>query len=475
MPTDATDALVETRRGYVEAAAGCGKTEAIAKAVARSAGRQLVLTHTHAGVRALRHRLRKFDVPESKFRIDTIAGWCLRYAVSFPGLSGIVANRPSQQDWSAIYPAVLRILATEPIHEIVLSSYAGLFVDEYQDCTTFQHKVIRQLAGLLPCRVLGDPLQAIFDFNAGDTLVDWTTDVMPFFEELPSLREPHRWAANRPLGRRLTDLRERLQAGESIDFRKPPFRWRELPSEIGEQTMRRAAVCGEMYGAEGTVVAIRRYPQGCYSLARKLQGRYTCMEEVDCTALFESAERIHRAHGIQRCAAVFQFADLCIVGLAAPLKTIRDAVERRETPDPQRLRKHREVAFATRNVAENDGLAHVSALLRSLLGVTGRHVTRRELLREMIRAVDICAFGRESLRDVAWELRSRQRRQGRSPARRVLSRTLLVKGLEFDHVVVMDTTEHNARNFYVAATRPRSTLTICASTPTHTFSLGREA
>ena len=59
--------------GYVVAPAGYGKTHLIAASTARSAGRQLILTHTYAGVNALRHKMRALGVSDRLYRIDTIA------------------------------------------------------------------------------------------------------------------------------------------------------------------------------------------------------------------------------------------------------------------------------------------------------------------------------------------------------------------------------------------------------------------
>ena len=76
-------------RGSIIAPAGFGKTEQIARASSVALGRRLILTHTHAGVDALRKRLVKLNVPSSKYRVDTIAGWSLRYGLSFPKHSGL--------------------------------------------------------------------------------------------------------------------------------------------------------------------------------------------------------------------------------------------------------------------------------------------------------------------------------------------------------------------------------------------------
>ena len=93
---DIASMLAEADRAYLIAAAGCGKTEEITKGVALSTnGRQLVLTHTHAGVRSLRNRFRALGVPSSQYHLGTIAGWALRCAVSYPSHSGITDLTPT--------------------------------------------------------------------------------------------------------------------------------------------------------------------------------------------------------------------------------------------------------------------------------------------------------------------------------------------------------------------------------------------
>ncbi len=52
-------------------------------------------------------------------------------------------------------------------------------------------------------------------------------------------------------------------------------------------------------------------------------------------------------------------------------------------------------------------------------------------------------------------MRERGRREGKKLAQRLVSRTRLVKGLEFDHTIVFDVPQLDLRNLYVALT-PRS-------------------
>ena len=74
--------LLGIERGAIVAPAGHGKTELIAK-MAALGKRTLVLTHTNAGIQAIRARLKYMRTPRSAVVVDTIAGWCLRYAHAF--------------------------------------------------------------------------------------------------------------------------------------------------------------------------------------------------------------------------------------------------------------------------------------------------------------------------------------------------------------------------------------------------------
>ena len=79
-------ALLRRGNSSVVAPAGHGKTEVIAK-VAALGNRTLVLTHTHAGVHAIRARLKRLGVPTARAAVETVASWSTRYAYAFPGVA----------------------------------------------------------------------------------------------------------------------------------------------------------------------------------------------------------------------------------------------------------------------------------------------------------------------------------------------------------------------------------------------------
>lgn len=91
--------LFAIRRGSVTAPAGCGKTHLIATSLLRHEDKKpvLILTHTNAGVIALRTRLTHLGVPASAYRVLTMDGWAMRLTSTFPARSGLKSERPPYQ------------------------------------------------------------------------------------------------------------------------------------------------------------------------------------------------------------------------------------------------------------------------------------------------------------------------------------------------------------------------------------------
>ena len=97
---------------------GGGKTELIARATcfaSETAGRQLILTHTHAGVHALRARLARLGVAPQSYTLTTIAGWALKWALHYPSVSGLRITQPDTPDeWNAVYEGRLSSSSESP-------------------------------------------------------------------------------------------------------------------------------------------------------------------------------------------------------------------------------------------------------------------------------------------------------------------------------------------------------------------------
>lgn len=182
--------FVSKPKSMVVAPAGYGKTHAIAECLKHTKGKQLILTHTHAGVASLKEKIQKQGVKYNQYRVETISSFAQKYVNAF-----YCGNDIPEQDGKAYFPFVIekatKLFDITPIKDVIQATYSGLFVDEYQDCTIEQHDLIKALACILPTRVLGDHLQGIFGFS-GQQLVDFEKDLMGF-ERFPDLCEPWRW------------------------------------------------------------------------------------------------------------------------------------------------------------------------------------------------------------------------------------------------------------------------------------------
>jgi hypothetical protein len=462
------DALLGTRRGAMVAPAGCGKTHLIATAISRNeAGRSLILTHTHAGVDALRSRLRSTGVSTGSFSIDTIAGWALRYASSYPTSTGVrVGEKPASNDeWNKVYPSATKLLEGGHIRDVIQASYpGGVFVDEYQDCIVEQHQLMLALSNAVPCRVLGDPLQGIFDFG-NNTVVSWPEHVEPHFESLDGPVTPYRWLnTNMELGQWLQQVRTNLEKGQPIDLGELPngVQHVQLEHNAGLRAQQQRSACLEALNHRGeSVVVIQQWAGQCHSMGKTLKGTFSCAEPVECKELLDSAEKIGAATGPERVRAVVNFAGLCMTKAASQFKSLPDKLAGGQT---LRSKKYAGQIAALRAVANSVCCSPVATALESLEAVEGANVYRRELIREMKRAaVEFGTGEHKTLADAAWEARSRTRVIGRPVVKRCLGRTLLVKGLEFDHAIILDADSLDRKNLYVAMTRGAKTLTILSS------------
>ena len=443
------------------APAGCGKTELIARAIDSREGRSLVLTHTHSGVSALRGRLRRLGIPKEKFHVATIAGLGLQYAAAYPSLSGLSVTSPAGSEWGQVYDAAIEGLRHRVLRDVLRRSFTGVYVDEYQDCNLAQHEIVKAIADVLPCRLLGDPMQGIFDFS--EPTVDWQGDVVPHFERLPDLSTPYRWLESNPeLGEWLADVRVRLIAGTPVDFLGSPVVWRQStrPNQI--------AICQSVASSKaGSVVAIGKWPNDCHDLAGQLGGMYGSMEELDCRGLMEFVQNLDNADSGYRWASLMvDFAANCFTAVKSRLAPFRSQYASGSTPDTKRLTVNRVVVEALNRVAAEASVGALIEASRALERIPDARLYRRELWHEMkTTLLTYRSGGYASIEEAAWYVRDRSRRYGRPTEDRIVSRTLLVKGLEFEHAIVTDADKLTPKELYVALTRGRRGVSVLSAEP----------
>lgn len=460
MSSEDARSLANSLCGFVVAPAGCGKTFLLAEAVSISDGRQLILTHTHAGVRAIRGHLERRAVPPAKYGVITIDGLALRYATSYPTLSGWTTTIPVGSDWQELRSDALTVFRQKAIRRVLAASYSGVFVDEYQDCTLGQHLLIQCIAEFLPVRVVGDPLQSIFAAIGKDDFCSWR-NVEATFEKVGELSTPHRWLhTNQQLGSWLLSVRQKLIDGKEVDLQNAPLA--HLPTTLRKDEGRIKA-CYALRSKKGeSQIGLRKWGAECHHLARFLGGRFRSMETVECEDLLKWTERIQTSSGIQRAIEVLDFAEVCIARIPGNIKKMAKQLAKGKVQNPRRKDNQR-VLHAIQAVAESPCFELVIELMDSICGLQdGIVIARRELWTEMKRAIkEFQANPAISLQQTAWEMRNRLRQFGGRLDRSTLGTPLLVKGLEFDHAVILDAAEHtDAESLYVSLTRGSKSLTI---------------
>ena len=461
--------------GYVVAPAGYGKTHLIAESTRQSDRRQLILTHTYAGVNALRNKMRLLGVSNKLFHIDTIASWTLRLSLSYRTTSGWEHERPvDNEQWTALYDACAHLLEHGFVRRIVHASFGGVYVDEYQDCSTAQHGIVVKLARDLPCRVLGDPLQGIFDFR-GQAPVDWGRDVETNFKCLGALEVPHRWkqAGRDDLGKWLHNARKCLEREQPIDLNADRTDVvRVVLSRADPQALHRnqSNTCRYFQcDRADTVIAIHKgsqqYKAKCHTLSRNLSGKFSSIEEVEGKDLFSFIRKVESANtNAGRLREVVKFAKRCMTTVVQSLPT---ATVRGESAKIRTNTRNPKAAHQANDYLDDPTSASMFNFLSAVKETAGVEVTRADLfhralgvLRKHVLHPDL------SLTKAAEKYQSEFRYKGRPVRRRrLIGTTLLVKGLEFDHAIVLDAASLSKKELYVALTRGAQSLTIVSTDP----------
>lgn len=462
--------LLTIDRGAVTAPAGCGKTYLIADALKRHRESKpiLVLTHTNAGVAALRGRLDALGVSTARYRLATLDGWAMRLASTFPSRSNIdpatlLLDNPGN-NYPAIRNAATSLLSAGHVSDVVRASYARLIVDEYQDCSERQHAMVTWLAQTLPTSVLGDPLQAIFGFG-GDNLPSWDAGVCSYFPVVAELTTPWRWinAGARDLGDWLLEARAALVAGQQVDVRSAPsgrLEWVQLTGGNDLTARISAASIPTTSDEKILIIGFATSPAQQRAIASRVPGAIV-VEAVDLKDLVSFGQTFMPTseRALEQMAA---FADEIMSGAGAVqvAANVRTKIGQGVLPNGDletagyALVKERSYAAALDFLVE---------LGRQAVG--GIH--RDALMRACIRALRGC-LGPEapSFQDSTVQVREQSRLIGRPLAARSVGSTLLMKGLEGDVAVILDGDDLNSHHLYVALTRGAKKLIVCSASPT---------
>ncbi len=357
-----------------------------------------------------------------------------------------------------VHSGTARIFTYEWARNVLVKTYTYVIVDEYQDCVQNQHAIFIEINKSIPVYVLVDPLQAIFGFS--EKLVSWKN---LGFEILKDEIETYPWRwdkTNRKLGQYLNEVRNHLLPG----LNKQEIVLPTVPNGNSVYRIHPQAIHGqELYrilNQYQSVLYIAKWPNDTTAFAKSMGGIFQNDEAQNLKDLYKYTQLLDVDDGHTRANALFDFIVDCASGVATELKSYEGHIKSGDY-DFHMIKKHPEFGNLILRVYQRHSLGDMLILLEWVKGAKEFRLHRRELFSEMQRAIRRSRDMHISITQSAQEIRMVPGNQSKySNFKRLSSRTLLSKGLEFDCVIIDLSKVNQGRNnryssteMYVAMTR----------------------
>lgn len=440
------------------APAGHGKTEMIVDLVEHAERKALLVTHTNAGVDALVKRLKKRNVGSNKYSITTIAGFCLRWSSAYPKTADIRDIPVDDNDYyPMLYDGTFYIFKNTWARKVLQNTYSCVIVDEYQDCIIPQHLIFLEINKSIPVIVFGDPLQAIFGW-AG-CLVSWKN---LGFDIINVETHPWRWNKTNPkLGEYLCNIRSILEPGlngqnVTINVESIEKCIRVLPTSYKHNISPLLSIIKTF---ENTAY-ITNLKSDQEKFSHGTGGIFQNDETQNIKELLTNAAYFDKREGSISAKCLFVFLSQCATNVTTELMSYSNNINKGNF-DFGRIKKYPEFGELIKKVYNDASNQSIIAVLDWIRREKAFRIFRKELISEMRRALVYSNENSISIYDAAQKIRTLPGLQRRYAGFRFLSsRTLLLKGLEFDCVIIDLEKGMTVTDYYVALTRARKYIFI---------------
>lgn len=457
--------MSETKRDYLElpivgivAPAGYGKTEEIADAIAELKGKQLILTHTRAGVSAIRKRLKSKNICKDSYEINTIAAFCLKWCKAYPKTAGVVIpERVCDIDYQAIYNGVKKVFSNEWARRVLKQTYAGMFIDEYQDCVHSQHDIFMNLIGIIPIRLFGDPLQGIFYWVKTDKMVNWNDFD---FDIKKPLLIPWRWEkTNKKLGILLDSLRKILLPtldGENVTVNLRNIS--ECMSIITSADWNNGLFVYKIKGYQ-SIVYLTTIEKKQKSFSQHSGGFFQCDEIKDMSDVEKFVVRVEEKSGTEKALVLLEELKGAINGITSEFKSYINNLQKGKT-DFSRITKNGDFGVLLKRICDENSPEAVLEIIRWLQNSNLKKY-RKEYLFRIEKIYKYIIEESVPVSEAIEKLTFNERfMEHDCTYTRLSSRTVLTKGLEFECVIIDIRDKMDVRDFYVAMTRATKKIYI---------------
>lgn len=462
--------FLKKQKSMLIAPAGYGKTYTISECLKHTEGKQLILTHTHAGIASIKSKLKSAGIAGSDYNVETITSFAQKYAMAF-----CLDPIPDQSSTEIYYPFLIQkateVLKLEPVKRVISSSYTGLFVDEYQDCTINQHKLVCVLADILPTRILGDHLQGIFGFKKGEELVNLTdsTQMKGFIDNQYQLETPWRWNINGgspTLGENLKVIRDALLKKQAINLASfPGIEFYKVAEEDLSKPNKDYHKKISSLLEEQNLLVIHPIGHSINPRVKFLQyfsNRLMLIESIDSKDLYEIAKKLDNLDHKNPLPGLVELFQSLFVKTSVSEWFNSKGLKRKQSD------KDKKSILPIQNLIEgllsSFSFSAIESIFKAVKKLPGVKCYRVDLFYSVCASLIDAEINSQTVLVSMQNHRNGIRRMGRSILGRCIGTTLLTKGLEFETVVLIDA--HNFENrehLYVALTRASKRLIVFAS------------
>lgn len=440
------------KNGIIIAPAGCGKTESIVNLIKEYTGDKkiLVLTHTNAGIENIERRLRKKKISTKKCNIYTIASFCSIYVTAFRVTSKIYDNSYEQ-----IYSKMDELMNNNHIKNIIKNTYELMLVDEYQDCNLIQHSIIRKVSKLISYKIYGDPLQAIYNFEK--TNIKFEHIINKDYELLENMTYPWRWKnCNYEMGNWINLSREKLIENDLNIFNSLP-NGVEVFKYDNYQDLCKKAIQFSYYN--GRNVILFNLENQANTFCKKLGGRFFFQEEIECKALKNLIEYIDNKNVLGIVKEFIKISKMCFTNFLTEYNNVVNKVEKNNF-DFKGLKTNKELANLISTAIVEFKLQTLIEMADVIDKDTNLKLYRKELWEVLKKLLKELLANNRTAKETIILIRNSKINNNNFKYKNMVSRILLVKGLEFENVFIVNPDELTKELLYVAISRPTQRLII---------------
>ncbi|MDR2407629.1 MAG: AAA family ATPase, partial [Bacteroidales bacterium] len=479
MDSEQVKQFVDGGKTRIIAPAGYGKTYSIAECIEytqnNNLGKQLILTHTHAGIASIKEKLAKKSIKSSSYKVETISSYAQKYVCSFY----IGNDMPEQKDSNPYHQFLIKqateLFRLKSVQTIIKTTYNGLFVDEYQDCTQSQHTMIMCLADILPTHILGDPLQGIFGFQ--EKLVDFDADLNDF-TKLAALDIPQRWRNNGnnfQLGESLGDIRNSLKTNSPVDLsqHRSTITLIKIDDVLSVQNNTYKQQIRDYFNRDSLLILLPEYKEKGFIKGKETEvwisgisyrekikswidyeNSFNLIEAIDEKTLYSLASNLD---DIFRARNKYKKLITCLKNIfnSTAIDNWFNDYGVKKKQNTFDMLKSKKLAILITDFMATPSYWLIYNILKEIKMNLKLLCHRKELFRAVLRSLETVMTGIDgiTIKDAMYKYRNTIRHVGRKIYGKCIGTTLLTKGLEFDTVVILDAHKFpDEKNFYVAVT-----------------------